>query len=49
MTLRYIFTASSARSACSAAVFFLVLLGRDFEVFRPTGATRRTDGNDIWL
>jgi len=44
-----IFLPPAVREAHAVQRYFLVLLGRDFEVFRPTGATRRTDGNDIWL
>ena len=42
---RSLFTGSIARSASRR---YLVYSVADFEVFRPTGATRCTDGGDIW-
>jgi len=35
--------------ACSASRWYLVYSEADFEVFRPAGATRCTDGGEIWL
>jgi len=40
-----IFTGSIARSASR---HYLVYSEADFEVFRPAGATRCTDGGEIW-
>ena len=40
-----IFTGGIARSASRR---YLIYLEADFEVFRPTGATRCTDGVEIW-
>jgi len=34
--------------ACSASRRYLIYSEADFEVFRPAGATRCTDGGEIW-
>jgi len=44
-TTCFIFTGSIARSAKRE---YLSYSEADFEVFRPTGATRCTDGGEIW-
>ena len=42
---RNFITGSIARSARRR---YLIYSDADFEVFRPTGATRCTDGGEIW-
>ena len=41
-----LFTGSIARSATRR---YLIYSEADFEVFRPAGATRCTDGGEIWV
>jgi len=45
LALSVTFTGSIARSAKRR---YLIYTEADFEVFRPAGATRYTDGGEIW-
>ena len=44
-SLHEVITGSIARSATR---LYLIYSEADFEVFRPAGATRCTDGDEIW-